>query len=247
MATIHASNPATVRIGTWNTKFARSGSRKGKIIRDELAASNCDVLCVTEGFAAILPPGGSLVQADPDWGYTVRDSRRKVILWSRQPWTDVDAMGSEELPPGRFLKGVTQTSCGTDLTVIGVCIPWRDAHVRTGSKDRRPWQDHEAWLVGFEALRSRIPVTGTVVLGDFNQKIPRTWAPRSVYQRLLRAFDGFEIATSGNLTGAPSLSIDHIAHTPDMPRLSLGIWQKTAADGTELSDHFGVWCDFRLC
>jgi endonuclease/exonuclease/phosphatase family metal-dependent hydrolase len=38
--------------------------------------------------------------------------------------------------------------------------------------------------------------------------------------------------------------IDHIAHTPDLTRGSIGIWNKKAADGKCLSDHFGVWCDF---
>ncbi len=74
-----------------------------------------------------------------------------MLLWSKRPWSVVDPAGSEALPSGRLVAGITQTDLGP-LTVVGVCIPWRDAHVRTGRKDRDPWQDHESWLSGFETL-----------------------------------------------------------------------------------------------
>lgn len=90
-----------------------------------------------------------------------------------------------------------------------------------------------------------MPSIRTVVLGDFNQRIPRTWVPHKVYRALLRAIDGLEMATAGNLARAPELSIDHIAHTPGLTPIELGIWQKTSDDGTRVSDHFGVWDDFR--
>ena len=241
-----SSRISTIRVGTWNTEWAKPGSGRGNTIKNKLAAPDCDVLCVTEGFAGIFPEGGHVIDAGPDWGYPVREGRRKVLLWSKRPWTDPDTLGSNELPSGRFARGVTQASCGATLTVIGVCIPWRDAHVRTGSKDRKPWQDHEAWLAGFQALRCQDSESRTVVLGDFNQKIPRAWVPHKTHEALLRAIKGFEVATRGALPGAPRLSIDHILHTPDLARCSLGIWPGKGAGGKHLSDHFGVWCDFSM-
>ena len=85
----------------------------------------------------------------------------------------------------------------------------------------------------------------TVVLGDFNQHIPRKYAPKRVYEELLRVFEPFEIATAGELSGAPGLSIDHIAHSADLSRESVGIWQRRTVDDESLADHFGVWCEFR--
>ena len=240
------SDPSTIRIGTWNTEWAKPSSTRGNIISDQLADSGCDVLCVTEGFAGILPDGGHVIDAGEDWGYPIYEGRRKVLLWSKQPWTPhIDAVGSADLPSGRFVAGSTETLSGTCLTVVGVCIPWSGAHVKGGSKDRKSWQDHEAWLAGFEELRSRIPESGTIVLGDFNQRIPRKYAPLRVGRALESAFDGFSIATEGELPGGWA-SIDHIAHTPDLTRGSVGIWDKKATDGTRLSDHFGVWCDFSV-
>ena len=49
------------------------------------------------------------------------------------------------------MAGTTLTALGP-LTVVGVCIPWRDAHMPSGRKDRSQWQEHKAWLAGFESL-----------------------------------------------------------------------------------------------
>lgn len=239
-------NHPTVRIGNWNTEWRRPNSQKGTVIGERLAAANCDILCITEGYAGILPSVGHVIDAGQDWGYPIVEARRKVLLWSQRPWTPHSrALGSAELPQGRFVAATTETASGECLTVIGVCIPWRHAHVNTGTKDRKPWQDHEAWLAGFERLRYRFPESRTVVLGDFNQKIPRTWAPHRVYKSLEQAFKTFEFATAGHQPG-DLRAIDHIAHTPDLTPLCVEIWPKKCTDGTKLSNHFGVWCDFNL-
>ena len=238
------SSSSAIRIGTWNTRWAKPSRIRGKIISEKLADSGCHVLCVTEGFAGILPYGGHVIDAGKDWGYPIYEGRRKVLLWSRQPWTPhVDAVGSADLPGGRFVAGSTETLSGTGLTVVGVCIPWSRAHVSGGRKDRRKWQDHEAWLAGFGQLRRRIPESRTIVLGDFNQRIPRERVPHETHEALLRAFKRFQFATQGELSEGRRL-IDHIAHTPDLTRSRIGVWEKKSVDGPRLSDHFGVWCEF---
>ena len=240
-----SSDPSSVRIGTWNTEWAKPSSIRGNIISEKLAASGCDVLCVTEGFAGILPDGGHVIDAGKDWGYPIYKGRRKVLLWSKRPWTPhIDAVGCADLPGGRFVAGSTDTLSGTFLTVVGVCIPWSGAHVSGGRKDRTKWQDHEAWLAGFKKLRSRIPESRAIVLGDFNQRIPRQkYVPLRAYEALKCVFKGFQFATEGELPKGLRL-IDHVAHTPDLTRGSIGIWNKKSADGIRLSDHLGVWCDF---
>ncbi|HEY1051050.1 MAG TPA: hypothetical protein VGE39_14870, partial [Prosthecobacter sp.] len=103
------------------------------------------VICVTEGYADIFPEGGHIITSDADHGYPITPGRHKVLLWSRNPWREVDALGSALLPPGRFVAGTTDTPRGP-LRFIGVCIPWRDAHVRTGQRNRQPWEDHLTYL-----------------------------------------------------------------------------------------------------
>lgn len=76
---------------------------------------------------------------------------RKVILWSKNPWRDIDYVGDESLPTGRFVSGTTMTSIG-EIRCIGVCIPWRNAHVSTGRKDKKQWEDHEPYLEGLKKV-----------------------------------------------------------------------------------------------
>ena len=68
--------------------------------------------------------------------------RRKVLVWSKRPWSAVDMGISGALPGGRLVAGITLTALGP-LTVVGVCVPWRDAHVRSGGRERSQWQEHE--------------------------------------------------------------------------------------------------------
>ena len=241
------STSARLRIGTWNTKWARSESVRGNRVSKTLSDPDCDVLCVTEGGKGIFPAGGYPICGGPDWGYPPEwEGCRKVLLWSKWPWSNCDALGSDALPPGRFVAGITDTPHGS-LTVVGVCIPWFNAHVRDGRKKCRRWQEHEKWLAGFDTLSYRRATEKTVVLGDFNQRIPWTWGKKRAYEALLQAFRGFAISTKGDLPGAPHRAIDHIAHTPDLALDGrIERWPKRHEKYKPLSDHFGVWGDFVL-
>ena len=127
-----------VRVGTWNVQWATPGSKKAPLLTEVLAAPDCDILAVTEGDAGILPKGGHVIDAGTDWGYPLPKAspgRRKVLLWSRQPWTPVFDALQDALPGGRLVAGVTETPVGK-VTVVGVCIPWGGAHVTSGRRDR---------------------------------------------------------------------------------------------------------------
>ena len=91
----------------------------------------------------------------------------------------------------------------------------------------------------------RNPTKTTVVLGDFNQRIPRRGQNKWAYATLRQAFVEYNITTAGWLGAAKGLAIDHIAHTNDLLRMGdIGIWRGKSEFGRHLSDHFGVWCDF---
>ena len=244
------SAPAILRVGTWNSDNAKPGTQRGHRVSEALKAPKCDILCVTEGYERILPDGGHVRDAGPDWGYGIKKECRRVLIWSREPWSDVEVIGSPTLPSGRFVAGITQTPLGP-LTIVGVCIPWANAHAGSGRDDRSKWQDHKIWLAGFEKVRYRYSRKRTVILGDFNQRIPRNpkhhWHDEESYRCLRRAFEGFLIPTAGDVAGVPSLLIDHIAHTPDMALVgNVGLWPNRIFPKKPLSDHFGAWGDFVL-
>lgn len=88
-------------------EWAKPGSPRARRIEPILAAPDCDVLCVTEGGdAGILPKCGHVIDAGTDWGYPMpprSPGRRKVLLWSKQPWTPVFVPRQQDLPGGRLV------------------------------------------------------------------------------------------------------------------------------------------------
>jgi endonuclease/exonuclease/phosphatase family metal-dependent hydrolase len=235
-----------VKITLWNTEWTKPATARGALLSSILQEQSPDVICVTEGYAEIFAQNGHVVTSAEDYGYRTNDGRRKVLLWSRSPWTDVDAIGSTRMPSGRFIAGTTETLIGR-VRVIGVCILWQDAHVRTGRKDREKWQDHLAYLHGLaevvERIDDHIP---NLVLGDFNQRIPRNGQPHSVHDRLMEALGSrFKFITGGALPGLEAQSIDHVAVSKELEAAAVGTFSNVTENGTRLSDHFGLRVQLR--
>ncbi|MDP3674431.1 MAG: endonuclease/exonuclease/phosphatase family protein [Novosphingobium sp.] len=229
----------SLTIATWNLQWKRPHTAACRTMADRLIELDPDILCLTEAYARTRLPPGHTIEAQPNYGYPLIEGRRKVVLWSRQSWEGVDRVGHTDLPTGRFVSGRTMTPLGR-VTVVGVCIPWRDAHVSSGRRDRTPWQDHCAYLAGLATVFAAIdgPV---IVLGDFNQAIPRRTAPHVVYAALEQALgERYTVATTGVLAPLGRPSIDHIAHTRDLVATDVTAVSNRGDDGKLLSDHFGV-------
>ena len=202
-----------------------------------MAAMDADILCLTEAHASNFPSGYHVVSSRDDYGYPLKADRRKVLIGSKTPWIWHDDVGHSSLPSGRFIQGRTQTPAG-ELQVMGICIPWADAHVRTGRCDRERWQDHEAYLEGLLSVLRECANCPMIVAGDFNQRLPRRRQPEQVYQKLEKAFEALSIVTRGfEFEGRQA--IDHIAVSPELfagaPRAV-----PDQIDGLKLSDHFGI-------
>ncbi|MFN8375568.1 MAG: endonuclease/exonuclease/phosphatase family protein, partial [Anaerolineae bacterium] len=174
-------------IGVWNTEWRKPTSEAGKLIRQQLVEIQADILCICEGFEGLLPDDGYIVTSEADYGYPIKPGRRKVLLWSRNPWTEVDYIGSVSLPEGRFIRGKTLTLLG-ETTILGVCIPWADAHVSTGKRNRKKWEDHLTYLTGLAELLSTMSMRRLLVVGDFNQTMPQQRLPNIVSVRLQQVF-----------------------------------------------------------
>ncbi len=228
-----------MKIVNWNVEWATSRSQKGHRIREIIMEINPAVICFTESTFGMEPGFGHIITSESDYGYpNLGDDRRKVLLWSKQPWRDVDSVGSSDLPGGRFVSGITQ---GTRF--IGICIPWRDAHVRTGRKDRAIWQDHMQYLAALKPLLYRLrndPVP-TCIIGDFNQRIPRNRQPQKVYQPLKEILNTqWQAATAGILDENGKQLIDHVITNPGLSAKIEKIIPKRSAEDLPLSDHVGI-------
>ena len=198
-----------------------------------------EFICLTETHVGLLSQGGHIISSRPDYGYSIREERRKVLLWSREPWEQVDDLGSDVMPPGRFVSGVTETTMG-EVTVIGVCIPWADSRVRGAKMKRKRWEDHRQYLDGLSELLDRTPAEQLIVAGDFNQRMQQgKTAPADVRMALQDAIGSrMNIVTSG-LGYRGRRSIDHVALSSDLSAEYLGVISNLDGE-RKLSDHFGI-------
>lgn len=228
---------------TWNTEWREPGSRDGELICARLNDYAPEIVCLTEVNRGLLDDwGGYTIDGSDDWGGKAGAGRRKVQLWSRAPWTDVDLVGSSELPPGMFVRGVTETGIGR-VTVVGLVIPYHLANVNSGRRDRRMWQDHGQCLAALPSVINSLPPQ-SLVMGDFNQRIPSNWVPRAYQEQLRAAFRPLAIATADVSGPDGRRSVDHIAHGPGLALKSTHMLSNRAEDGREISDHFGVAASF---
>lgn len=227
-----------ISVATWNTEWRTPNSEAGHRIAAILKATGSDVIVVTEGVPGLLPEDGHIVDAGPDWGYSPERSRRKVIVWSGYPLT-LELVDVEGATRGRFVVAIVALP-GGPVRVVGVCIPWRDAHVRSGRRDAQPWSEHLNYLDHLErfllTLDDEIP---TVIAGDFNQRIPRGHQPIRVADRLKEVLADWTIHTAGALPNGPH--IDHIATNHRIVLESTHDWPCSDHLG-RLSDHAGVVC-----
>ena len=225
----------------WNVQWATPRSRRtGEILR-RLDLHAPEIVCLTETDYRLLAHDGHTICSRPDYGYPLKKGRRKIMLWSREPWEQVDDLGVESMPPGRFISGATQTSLGP-VTVVGICIPWFGSRTeaRRGPERKERWEDHELSLACLTEYLGRVRTERLVVMGDFNQRIGTgARAPVKLRAALRAAFPpGMTIVTS-ELAYQGRKSIDHVVLGGDLAAESVGVIDNLDGE-RRLSDHFGV-------
>ena len=243
------SRAMSLRVVNWNVEWATPRSWRTTEILSRLYRHAPEVVCLTETHDGLLSQHGHTICSQPDYGYTVKEDRRKVMLWSREPWDRVDDVGIYSMPPGRFVSGVTQTSVG-EVAVIGICIPWFGSRTEASRKaERKPrWEDHEQYLAGLtETLLGRADTRRLMVMGDFNQAMGpgRRRAPPQLRLALREAFSPSMRIVTSDLAFQGRTSIDHVALSADWTVGSLGVISNIH-EGRKLSDHFGVAADLSL-
>lgn len=225
---------ASFSLVVWNIDWAGEVPRRREAVRTEIARRSPDLVVLTEADEAILADY-HVVSAKPDYGYGL-SARRKVVIFSRFPWRDVDRGADSGLPPGRFVAGTTTTTLG-DIRVAGVCVPWRMAHVSTGNRNRAPWEEHNAYL---KILPSRLTKLPDVLAGDFNQTFPPSRGPGEAQDNALDALSGLRVRTEAVVGSDGKPLIDHVATSARLDRASLTIIDRCSPDGRVLSDHDGL-------
>ena len=83
----------------WNLEWASPTSKRLKLIREIICRIDPDVICYTEVIRSVIQDGYA-IEAQADFGYSNTGDKRKVILWSKTPWSDLDSSGDPEMPTG---------------------------------------------------------------------------------------------------------------------------------------------------
>ena len=241
-----------MKILNWNTEWLGPTSRNGRFEkgRDLVSHYDADVICLTEAKPETMPNGGHTISSERSGAGNIENrGARKVILWSRYGWHDIDSIGSERLPEGRFVRACTVVN-DQEWTIVGMCIPYhgyRSNLEQWGQGRKRNWQGAGEYLDGLreDILPQARYQRRTVLLGDFNLQIPAKNYPyprSEVNGKRETTFASWHLPTSGELND-PALDkrfIDHIAHTADIRANSMQFISRFDKDGARLSDHNGV-------
>lgn len=231
------------RIVNWNIERRKPSSWQAMSLVEEITGLKPDLICLTEAWTQSLSSLGGHTVSSPGVAWSPKhEDERKVLLWSPTPWRDAGVVtGLEET--GSAVTGMT-TLGGIETRVVGICIPYNFASPLGRTPKVKPWHQHESYLKKLKPLLDAWARQGpTIVLGDFNRRIPRVWGPRASYALLKNAFENYEIATAGVLQGVNDRTIDHVAHFGPFSTSAVTGRPAEASDGRRRSDHFGVVLD----
>lgn len=169
-------------------------------------------------------------------------SERKVLLWSKHSWQDVETIDALEVT-GSAITGLTSLG-ETRLRVTGLCIPYHFASPIGQEPRARPWRQHERFLEDLSPwIRQWQDEGPVIILGDFNQFMPHVWGPKRSHALMETAFAGFRFVTHGEIEGVDARAIDHVAFAGNLEATRVFGRPAASEDGRKRSDHFGVVVD----
>lgn len=236
---------AEARLLVWNLERRALTSRAGKLQAESIAAVNCDAAVFTEtwtGWPNLL--GGYETSVfGAVWSPTQPDER-KILMWSKSPWSDEQICTFKNDPIGRIVAATTITPIGP-LRIIGVCIPYSQANVRHKSMPVPPWHEHRQYISQLSRFLTQQPSDmPTIVAGDFNQRVPKTRAPRDVHDLLLNSLGSLTIHTAGEHSADKIRLIDHMAASHDLEVRGLSLVVPPSVGRRPVTDHTGALLRF---
>ena len=219
-----------------NTEWATG--KKKKLLNEIIFDYSPDIVCATEVKKDFFLKEGNIIFSESNYGYNTVD-KYKVSLWSKKPWTAINET-LPHAPSGRFLSACTEADSAL-INIIGVCIPWKSAHVSTGMKNKKIWEDHVAYIDALNEYLASDTHSKQIVCGDMNQRIPIAKQPELVFNKLTNLLRNHKIITTGIIPKIETVSIDHVAVKRFDVKEMFGV--SKIQDGIELTDHDLIFCE----
>jgi Endonuclease/Exonuclease/phosphatase family len=229
------------RFLVWNLQRQKHESRRAAAQRDIIFQNKPDVAIFTEIWSGYIQKmGGHEVSVFGGVWSRTDSNERKILLWSKTPFTDVDECIFEGSAVGRIVAATTTIPSGS-VRVIGVCIPYHAANTRRIPNPMKMWSEHRYYLIELaKFISQQNPSIPLVIAGDFNQRIPSTFPPKDVQQSLLNSLGQTKLLTSGEIGEKKTKVIDHLSASSHFQLKGLEIIQPTLIGKTAITDHIGV-------
>lgn len=229
-----------MHIVTWNLNRHAPTSPEGRTLSARIRDEAPDIICLTEAHEGSLDGFDGHVLATTGARLSSETgSERKVVLWSKSPWTTPIPLGDVS-SLGGAIGATTETPLGA-VQVVGVFIPDHLASPAGLEPRAKPWSEHVKFLEALApALKSLDPALPVVIVGDFNQQVPDMWGLKEIRDAFSGAFGGFDIVTSGDIGPASEAAVDHVAVSPGLRAAKVQGLSRLDANGKALSEHFGV-------
>ena len=135
----------SLRIVNWNVQFATPRSWRSPEILDRIDRHGPEIVCLTETHDELLAQGGHAICSQADYGYALKPNRRKVLLWSKEPWRQVDDLG------------VDFAAAGDLCETLGGCVDDPQPRIASGAGSgplpqgrgrKRRWRWRGCWFPG---------------------------------------------------------------------------------------------------
>lgn len=229
------------RFLVWNLQRQRPESAKSNAQIDVILKFKPDVAILTETWLGYTRKmGGHEVSVFGGVWSPTDPNERKILLWSKTPFTDVVECKFEGSEVGRILAATTTISSGP-VRLIGVCIPYHAANPNKTTKPVKMWSEHRYYLAELAKFVAQQSSSAPLIIaGDFNQRIPNAFPPKDVQLSLLNSLGQTRLLTGGEISEQKTQVIDHLSASSHFQLEGLEIVEPTLIGKTPVSDHKGV-------
>lgn len=230
-----------LRFLVWNLERQSLASQSGRLQHQCIKGAQAHIAVLTEtwiGWDAIL--GGFEVSVfGATWSKTDPEER-KILMWSGQPWRDVETARFGIANEERIIAATTDTPIGP-VRVVGVCIAYHGAMVRHPEHPQPMWAEHRAYIEQLAAFMARQPSDLPLLIGgDYNQRIPGKFAPRDLRASLIASLGTARVVTDGDHGDDKVQLIDHLALSPNLKSSGLDLIIPPKIGTRPVSDHIGA-------
>ncbi len=230
-----------MRLVTWNLgRRVAAGPEAREVIR-RIANVHPDVACLSEAQADsaaaldghVIEDAGAKLKGD-------RPDDRKVVLWSREPWSDVVRWQHlSEL--GGVVSGVTATPLGP-VRVIGVCAPWHMAWPANAESRPLDWELNTAFFERLKGVLKDIdPERPLVVCGRMCQFSPLSRGNWTAHHAMTGAMSALGLATRGDIAPLGEQTTDHVAASSQLRASEVRLLDRLTESGVAIADDPGVF------